>query len=198
MDRFIAGATEIFRQSGEPAAIALADLLGAAGSPVAGSIEPTRVPAIVTHLDSAVNAADAHPLLGILQCDLLFLDWQEAEWGIGMPSDFVGRYGFVELVGPDGMLPHAGFRFGLYLQAPMTYYPRHWHAAEEFYFLLSGMAEWRRGDNPANALHSDDLIRHASGEPHAMRTFAMPLLAMWAWVGDLGTESYRIDAGDWY
>ena len=198
LGRFLAAAADVFRRSGEPAALTVGALLTGAGGCITGA-EPfaNRVPAVALHLKTALDATNAHPLLSHLPCDLSVLDWQEVEWDVGMPAAFVGRYAFVELIGPDGMLPYAGFRFGLYLQAPETYYPRHWHTAEELYFLVSGMADWRQGANPAVARFCGDFIRHAPGEPHAMRTFREPLLAMWSWIGDLDTASYRIDPGEW-
>ena len=191
MQDFITAAAEIYRQTGDPAAVAFADLLGRAP----GVIEPveTHAPAVMAHFGTALGAVDADPVLSVGGVDLELLDWHEAGWAPDMPASFIGRYAYVEMVGPDGMVREEGFRFGLYLQAPETYYPRHWHTAEELYFVLSGMAEWQQGERPAEVRRPGAYIRHGPDEPHAMRTFGEPLLAMWGWVGDLRVETYRIE-----
>ena len=52
----------------------------------------------------------------------------------------------------------SSLRFGLYVQAPESFYPPHSHAAEEFYYVLSGTARWQKGEEafslkPPGQLH---------------------------------------------
>ena len=94
---------------------------------------------------------------------------------------------------PGCRFPSAEVAFGAYLQFPDTWYPRHWHAAEELYFILSGTALWTRDGVSAEPAPPGTLIRHASFERHATRTLAEPLLAFWVWLGDLDFESYGIE-----
>jgi dimethylpropiothetin dethiomethylase len=193
MDKFFAAAADAYRGTGDPAAIQLAALLAAVDRPPPPAVSGNAAPAVASHLAAALMAADAHDLVAALDRRPDALDWREVGWESDMPAGFVGRYAFVELVGPDGMIRADGFRFGLYLQAPATFYPRHWHTAEELYFVLSGTAAWRQREAPARPQRPGTLIRHASDEPHTMQTLDEPLLAMWGWLGDLRVETYGID-----
>jgi hypothetical protein len=110
-----------------------------------------------------------------------------------MPASFAGRYSYCDIVGPEASIHAPDIGFGAYLQFPDTWYPLHWHAAEELYLPLSGTAKWTRdgvADRPARA---GTLIRHASYERHATRTLSEPLLALWVWLGDLDFNSYGIE-----
>jgi mannose-6-phosphate isomerase-like protein (cupin superfamily) len=73
------------------------------------------------------------------------------------------------------------------LLGPAAHYPSHAHRAEELYLVLSGTADWQRGDEPFAARRPGAVIIHASSEPHAMQTAQEPLLALYLWRGaDLG------------
>lgn len=110
-----------------------------------------------------------------------------------MPPSFAGRSAYVEIVGPEGLAYFAGLRFGLFLQTSKSLYPPHNHAAEEFYYVLSGTAYWQKGDSEYVARSPGTLIHHAPWERHSMQTKVEPLLAMWAWTGGLNFSTYRID-----
>lgn len=103
------------------------------------------------------------------------------------------RYAFIEIAGPEGLGGSDTLRFGLYLQAPMTDYPPHDHEAEEFYYVLSGDAQWQKNDGAFEAKAPGTMIHHLPRVRHAMRTFEAPLLAMWIWTGDIDMATYRID-----
>ncbi len=70
---------------------------------------------------------------------------------------------------------------GFLLLGPRTFYPRHRHEAEEIYLPLSGTAEWQQGDAIWREHPPGTIIHHSSEEPHAMRTHAQPLLALYLW-----------------
>ena len=83
-------------------------------------------------------------------------------------------------------------RFGLLLQDPNIIYAKHQHAAEELYLVLSGIASWSVDDEEAKEKDEGEFIHHAENQPHQMNTNHDPLLAIWAWLGDIGAESYSI------
>jgi|GEM_PF-1916284 len=74
---------------------------------------------------------------------------------------------------------------GLFLLGPNQLYPAHQHPATEGWVVLSGRAKWQRGDEPWVIREPGEYFVHASNESHAMETMDEPLLAMWAWTGDL-------------
>lgn len=120
-----------------------------------------------------------------------FLSWTNARLSHNQPTSFVGDYCFTEIIGPDGVVPHTQFRFGAYLQIPNTFYPSHKHEAEELYFPLAGEAFWQRGENEFALVESGNLIHHPSYIPHATHTVEKPMLALWAWVGNLSKQTYE-------
>jgi dimethylpropiothetin dethiomethylase len=146
----------------------------------------------LAYLTTTLAAAGAHPLAARLAPLAQDLNWSEGR-EFKMPASFHGRFAYCEIVGPNGMIPAEGFRFGAYLQFPDTWYPIHSHAAEELYFILSGTAEWTRTTAVAQPERPGTLIRHTTHEGHATRTLAEPLLALWAWHGDIDLASYQVE-----
>lgn len=187
LTRFIAAATEAYRRTGVAQAIEVARLLDEhAGG--AYAIEAAHPPA-AAHLDAILASTDLHAVAMPLRLVLKDLDWTEGT--LPVPASFKGRYAYVTLIGEGTSRPDPRLYFGLYLQAPDTYYPSHWHHAEELYFVLSGTALWQQGATTLTPKPPGTLVHHAPDEPHVMQTGAAPLLAMWAWIGDL-SDSYQI------
>ncbi|MEZ5923038.1 MAG: dimethylsulfonioproprionate lyase family protein [Hyphomicrobiaceae bacterium] len=191
INRFVAAAAAAYRETGVRQAGQVADLL-AAHEKAAFSIVPATAPA-TRHLDSILNAGDLHPAARPLGSAIKILDWTEGE--LPMPISFKGKFAFVTLIGEGTSVPDDRFYFGLYMQAPNAYYPSHWHRAEELYYVLSGTASWQQGTSQLAPKPPGTLIHHGPDEPHIMETHGAPLLAMWAWIGDLDPKSYRIDPG---
>ena len=73
---------------------------------------------------------------------------------------------------------------------PGADYPLHAHEAEELYLPVAGTALWRRGEDAFVARLPGTPIHHPSFMPHAMRTEAEPMLALYLWRGgDLAAAS---------
>ena len=110
-------------------------------------------------------------------------------------TDLAERIAFAELIGPDGPLRAPAVRVGLTLIAPHTAYPLHAHPAVELYWVLFGHARWA-GRHGERVVPPGEFVLHDSREPHAMRTSAEPLLALWGWSGDIDTPAfYTADDG---
>lgn len=106
---------------------------------------------------------------------------------------FLDRYGYAVLVGPSdsapGLVVDGRLALGVLLLGPGTHYPLHHHPAVEVYCPLSGDGEWWRGAGPWRREPAGALIYHAPHVPHATRTGAGPLLAVYLWQGDLATDA---------
>ena len=139
-------------------------------------------------LPIALAAPDCHRAARRLGGIAGKLAW--AETSRARPSGYVGNHCSVGIIGPRGMITDERFKFGVYLQTPGTFYPAHRHEAEELYFLLSGNALWQKDDAGFEPVASGALIHHAPYQPHAMRTHDGPLLALWAWTGNLSSDTY--------
>lgn len=118
------------------------------------------------------------------------LVWSEGS--MKMPVSFRGRFAYVELAGPKGMIANVAVSFGLYLQARNTVYPSHWHEAVEHYLVLSGCADWQMDDTPYAMRRPGEAFIHASNQRHATTTNDEPLLALWFWQGNIADSTYRI------
>ena len=115
-----------------------------------------------------------------------------SEGSMTMPESFRGRFAYVELAGPKGMIANGAVSFGLYLQARNTVYPSHWHEAVEHYLVLSGAADWQMDDAPYAMRRPGEAFIHASNQRHATTTHDEPLLALWFWQGNIADSTYRI------
>lgn len=106
-------------------------------------------------------------------------------------GDLARKIGFAELIGPDGPMDAPHCRVGFTLIAPNTLYPAHAHPATELYLVISGHAEWS-ASGVRRIVPPGGFVLHQSNEPHAMRTFAEPLLALYSWSGDLDTAAFYL------
>jgi dimethylpropiothetin dethiomethylase len=188
VSRFITAAAAAYRKTGVAEAVSIARMLDE--HPGRTYLETRARPPATRCLDTVLDAAGLHPVAKALGTAIKDLVWTEGKEP--MPASFKGRYAYVTLIGEGTEAPDDRLYFGLYLQAPQTYYPSHWHRAEELYFVLSGTALWQHGTGVLSPKKPGTLIHHAPDEPHVMETRSEPLLAMWAWIGDLRPGSYRI------
>ena len=106
-------------------------------------------------------------------------------------DDLSARIAFAELIGPDGPLIAPDCRVGFTVMAEQTTYPMHRHPAVELYLVMTGNARWRTPTSD-RIVPPDELVLHRSNEPHAMRTFDEPLLALWGWTGNIDAPALYI------
>ncbi|MBT3171251.1 MAG: hypothetical protein HOM52_08910 [Rhodospirillaceae bacterium] len=102
---------------------------------------------------------------------------------------FVADYAYAELAGPSGMALCTDVALGLLLIGPDKFYPPHSHPAEEIYLVVAGEAEWQRANEPWQSHPPAAFIRHGPNVTHAMRTLEQPLLALYAWRGEIATAA---------
>lgn len=76
---------------------------------------------------------------------------------------------------------------GLFLMGKNQLYPAHHHPAWETWVILSGRAEWKVGDRNWEIKNPEDCFTFTKNESHSMKTLDEPLLALWAWTGDLSS-----------
>ena len=97
----------------------------------------------------------------------------------------------VELVGPGGLVESKSIRLGLYGMLPNSEYGVRTHPAEEIYIMLAGECFWKRGDAPYSCERSNGRSYHPSLMPHASKTKGQAFMSVYAWIGDLSTNSYQ-------
>jgi hypothetical protein len=147
-----------------------------------------------TILDAAITSGIAHGIARIARAlaDLPApLPWHYHYAPRPGEDDLAGRIAFAELIGPDAPLDAPACRIGFTLMAPGTFYPLHAHPAIELYLVIAGRARWTTPETD-RIVPPGDFVLHRSNQPHAMRTLAEPLLALYGWRGDLETSAYYL------
>ena len=120
--------------------------------------------------------------------------WRQTYSTRDADAAFLDNYGWCEILGESGPIAGGRIACGLLLLGPATHYPRHRHEAEEIYLPLHGTAAWQQGDAVWRDRAPGTLIHHAGDEPHAMRTGAVPMLALYLWRGGGLAQKARLDA----
>jgi hypothetical protein len=121
------------------------------------------------------------------------LAWRQTYTANDVDAAFLDNYGWCEILGGSGPWVSEGIACGFLLLGPSTHYPRHRHEAEEVYLPLSGTAAWQQGSAGWREQPPGTPIHHASDEPHAMRTGARPLLALYLWKSADLAQKARLD-----
>jgi mannose-6-phosphate isomerase-like protein (cupin superfamily) len=159
-----------------------------------GAVRPAQPAdlAVLSFLDRAMDAADGAEWTQTLTPIARNLPWTAAPSAM-LSRHMEGRHAFASLIGPGEFIPSDEIRFGAFLVAPETFYPSHWHAAEEIYLILSGTAEWQAGSAEFSDRPAGSCFRHDAWQPHALKTKAAPMLAIWAWLGDIRADRFVME-----
>ncbi|MDQ0395621.1 dimethylsulfonioproprionate lyase family protein [Labrys monachus] len=149
----------------------------------------SRLPQLLDHTGAAT--ADLTQLV-VENGDAL--DWRQTYGAGDFGSAFLSRYGWTEIIGQRGAFASDSIAAGFLMLGPGIEYPFHSHDAEEIYIPLAGTALWAAGPQGWRARPPGDLIHHPSRVPHAMRTAAAPLLALYVWRAGNLTQKSVIEA----
>tara|TARA_B110000503_G_scaffold124332_1_gene190773 strand:+ start:3119 stop:3712 length:594 start_codon:yes stop_codon:yes gene_type:complete len=141
-------------------------------------------------LDSSLNKITDENLRSSMAAIMPWLTWVER--GAFSNSQDINR-AYIELVGPEGVLIHDQFRFGIYWQQAHSFYPKHRHNALELYHIVSGTALWQMGNAGFQPQAPGSSFEHLDRIDHATHTQDEDLLALWAWRGDLSFDNYTMD-----
>ena len=98
-------------------------------------------------------------------------------------TDFIKRYGWFDLIGPNGpfLINHTRIMIG-YWGANLDY-QMHWHEAEEAYVPLAGSALFWSEHNGKTIAGVGDIVTHKSNEKHSTKMNNGFLLALAIWKG---------------
>ena len=147
-------------------------------SQIMTALDSSALP-VLNYLQQASDCAPAgqRPLVELLEKASPGLSWQQTYSPDDFPQDFLDRYGWTILVGPQGPVPCASLLAGFLFLGPEIEYPRHHHSPEEFYRIVSGSSEWHLGEGDWSPRWPGDLIHNPPWQWHAMRVGAgAPLL----------------------
>lgn len=166
---------------------------------------PAIHPAVERWLESAVGIAPEpqRRLAETFRSVAPHLAWKTAY--AGAPSSPIMRrfwadYAYASLVSPDdaygGTSPLRSAEVNLYLviQGAHVDYGRHHHLATEVYGIVSGTAQWLRGDD-FRSRRPGDVFVHQPDVMHATTTGDEPTISWVAWLGDLNSQPL-LETGD--
>jgi mannose-6-phosphate isomerase-like protein (cupin superfamily) len=101
-------------------------------------------------------------------------------------EDMLSGYGFAEMIGKLGPFLSHAVRCGIGVYGPAIDYPRHTHKAEEVYLVMSGTAQFKLGQGPAELKSAGDVIYVESMTPHGFTTEDQAMVVFYLWqAGDL-------------
>lgn len=142
----------------------------------------------------ALRGHDGAGLAPLLQAVTPRLHWWQGEHysAATMGAAFVENYALAELLGPRGLCHSPDLALGILLLGPDTYYPPHYHPAEEGLYLLSGRGTWHLDRGPTISLPPGGVVHIPAGGAHAFWSFEAPMAALYFCQGnvaDLGRLS---------
>ncbi|MFO1202327.1 MAG: dimethylsulfonioproprionate lyase family protein [Tabrizicola sp.] len=152
---------------------------------------PAQHPSALSHSIRRTAGLPGHPAARLIHDAHRWLPWQDSPIASQQPATLRAIKSVVTLLGPGAPIPSETLLFGLFYQAPGSYYPLHVHNAAETYMILAGSALWQAGDHRFTTTVADP-IHHPPNLPHAMRAGPEGFLALWRWSGDIGFDSYRM------
>lgn len=142
---------------------------------------------------AALEHPQADPLAAVIRDAFDLIPWHFAGLEDGRIRPEIARVmATTYLVGPTGVIEDDAVWVGLFYQSPELDYPMRTHAAEETFYVVSGSAEWRVGEDPPAPKPPGAYVRHPSNAPHASITKAEPTLAAWRWTGNIDFKTYEL------
>lgn len=147
---------------------------------------PKTLP-VVSHVSSVVTRPDdlTASLVEAIIAAKDVVEWQQSySQADGFDEDYLNRYGWFNLISPDGPFLSENLRVSVGFWGEGLYYKEHWHEPEELYLVLSGAATFiSQGREPRDCTIGEAVF-HESNQPHAIDMTPGPLLAMAFWRGN--------------
>ncbi|MFO8236609.1 MAG: dimethylsulfonioproprionate lyase family protein [Bacteroidales bacterium] len=152
-----------------------------ANDPLVQRKEPATLPVVSYLKEAIIREIDRNntPIFQAIKEIRKNLSW---EYGYNkMPEDLKTKYGYCEIIGPNGNLYSDQIISGIMLLAPGCHYPNHKHEnIEESYICLSGEVSV----NNTGVFRTNSLIYTAPGELHQLTTGKFySCLLLFSWVG---------------
>ncbi len=111
-------------------------------------------------------------------------------------TDFIKRYGWFDLIGPNGPFHMEGIRIMIGYWGANLDYQMHWHEAEEAYIPIAGSALFWSEHNGTKMAGVGDIVIHKSNEKHWTKMTNGFLLALAIWKGTNLSVNPKISSRD--
>lgn len=133
-------------------------------------------------------------LCAALQALALQVEWRHSYTAGEVGQDFLDRYGWFELAGPEGHYVSQEARITVGYWGPGLFYPRHQHEPEELYTIVAGRGHFHADGEADVTLGPGDTKFHRTSQPHALTTTGAPILTLVFWRGDRLNDALRLSA----
>ena len=156
------------------------------------AVEPAWLPVarLLDDVDTESDVPCIGPVLRAFTAAAPLLHWvQTAEYAATLSQHFLDNYGYVQVIGPGGLVESDVASAGLGVWGAGLHYPRHEHPAEETYHVLSGSVSFQRGVGPWVERAVGESVHHAPWEHHAQRFGDTTCVLSWAWTGDVAVSA---------
>ena len=156
--------------------------------------EPAQPPAGLRFWDDVLRevddafAAPLHALKTVFQWSTFY---KESDWS----RPFFANFAAGKIVGPGCVVQSDDLIIGVVLMGPHTFYPAHAPPAVEVYTALAGKPHFRADGGTWRVLEDGAFAFHPADMPHTMKTDERPMLALYAWRGDITAPSYGWEEG---
>ena len=110
--------------------------------------------------------------------------------------DFIKRYGWFDLIGPNGPFHMEGIRIMIGYWGANLDYQMHWHDAEEAYVPIAGSALFWSEHNETKIAGVGDIVIHKSNEKHWTKMTNGFFLALAIWKGTNLSVNPKISSRD--
>ena len=114
----------------------------------------------------------------------------------GIDQDFVARYGYFNLVSPDGPYLCRDYRLTVAFWGAGLKYPEHTHDPEELYAVIAGDVEFRAAGRSPMRVRPGGVVHHAPRQAHATDMIPGPMLAVVGWKGENLMRFAKIRQGE--
>lgn len=151
-------------------------------NPVLRPCQPTDLP-VTRHLPRAIDNGERAVTEGFVRAVAKVSDQLSWQYGYEkVPKSLEKRYGYAEIMGPNGPIFTPDIILGLVLFAPGCTYPAHRHdGIQESYICLSGTFS----ENDAGVFPPGSTIFNRDGFDHTITSaHHEPVLLAYAWIGD--------------
>jgi len=123
-----------------------------------------------------------------------FAEWRLTYTEDEVGRDFLDRFGWFELAGPEGHFRTLQTRMTIGFWGAGLHYAWHDHVPEELYTIVSGGGRFMAEGDCTLDLGPGGSRFHRSGQRHALTTLGMPILTFVYWRGDALADPPRMSA----
>ena len=150
---------------------------------ILSNIKPCMIPASSLVRDFPIDGTrETQAFIDSIKENVHLGNWTRTYSEKEVGYDFLNRYGYYELFGPNGHFQTTQLRAFIGYWGKNLFYDWHCHEAEEVYLVLAGGA-WFYVEGEKKWVGPNQTCSHSSMQRHSMQTKSDPILTFVIWRG---------------